>query len=171
MNVCSPAACQLAIQRYPSLEATSASTSDAFQGSEIQDGDFAESGALVVLASASKLKVLNAIVAKTESKDSVGSVVQTIQNPALGGQSACNFRSARFGRGDISRDKLFTVVNSLPDKKGKGKTRKRFVRMSVSLGLNADFLLLFGAALSPHGMQRIGNSSTRSGFLTVPPPS
>ncbi|EPQ30935.1 uncharacterized protein PFL1_01833 [Pseudozyma flocculosa PF-1] len=56
-------------------------------------------------------------------------VIQTIKNPALGGKGPCSFRAARFGRGDASRERLFTVVNAAPagGRGPKAKIRKSFV--------------------------------------------
>lgn len=51
-------------------------------------------------------------------------VIQTIQNPAIGGRGGCTFRAARFGRGEASKERLFTVVNAA-NAQGKGKARKR----------------------------------------------
>ena len=128
---------QVALQEYPSLRPAWPVGSREFSGEEIYDGDFSESGAVVVLASATRLKVLGGVPVDTTvdpaSEDKTPKIIQTIQNPALGGKAACSFRAARFGRGDASRNKLYTIVNASSGGKGKGKgaARKRYLWSKV----------------------------------------
>ncbi|KDN39843.1 WD40 repeat-like protein [Tilletiaria anomala UBC 951] len=127
----------LALQEYPSLRSLWPSDSREFAATEIYDGSFAESGAAVVLASAAKLKVLSTVPPGKEGNEHGPTVLQTIQNPALGGNGTCAFRAARFGRGDASRNKLFTVVNASGDAGGRGK-RSASARKSFVTAWNAE---------------------------------
>lgn len=114
-----------------------------FDKSEIYDADFSHSNTHVVFTSSSKLIVYAtdpfaesnsddaATVAETSTDAAEGyaQTIQTIKNPALGGKGPCSFRAARFGRGEASREKLFTVVNAAQagGKGAKAKIRKSFV--------------------------------------------
>lgn len=121
--------------------------SQDFEGSEIYDADFSHSNTHVVFTSSSKLVVYatdpfpepNADETDTNgtgngdassfSAEGYAQTIQTIKNPALGGKGPCSFRAARFGRGEASKEKLFTVVNAAPagGKGPKAKIRKSFV--------------------------------------------
>ncbi|TKY85929.1 hypothetical protein EX895_004754 [Sporisorium graminicola] len=118
--------------------------SQDFDGSEIYDADFSHSNTHVVFTSSSKLVVyathpfsqanaddaaINDDDASTEIAEGYAQTIQTIKNPALGGKGPCSFRAARFGRGEASKEKLFTVVNAAPagGKGPKAKIRKSFV--------------------------------------------
>ncbi|KAN0065378.1 hypothetical protein ACQY0O_001214 [Thecaphora frezii] len=127
--------------------------SDDFRNDEIYDADFSETGSHLVFTSSSKLVVYSTTPRATpetggdEERDAppaaaaedddegdaaeegYAQVIQTIKNPALGGKGPCSFRAARFGRGDASREKLFTVVNAAPagGRGPKAKVRKSFV--------------------------------------------
>lgn len=151
---------QHALLRYPSLDAPwsdAHATSEPAQ--EIFDTDFSADSAQVVVCAQRGIKVwateagkagegTEAGVSKgnnsTDPAGTAGRLVQTIQNPGLGGASAahaagkastqsatCTFRAAKFGRGDPAsggtRHRLFTVVNSGAGagSKGKGKVDKR----------------------------------------------
>lgn len=96
-----------ALHRYPTLEPAITPTKD-FEDEEIMDADFSEDGSQLVICSGKRLKVLGtfpnpASAAAAESGDGSAEVApppvwHTIQNPALGGQGACEFRAVRFGR-------------------------------------------------------------------------
>ncbi|SNX82170.1 uncharacterized protein MEPE_00876 [Melanopsichium pennsylvanicum] len=115
-----------------------------FDKSELYDADFSHSDTHVVLTSSSKLVVyatepfsepsnLDDATANddvhTNTAEGYAQTVQTIKNPALGGKGPCSFRAARFGRGQASKEKLFTVVNAAPasGRGPKAKIRKSFV--------------------------------------------
>ncbi|CDU25605.1 uncharacterized protein SPSC_05498 [Sporisorium scitamineum] len=115
-----------------------------FDKSEIYDADFSHSNTHVVFTSSSKLVVYattpfseanaddtltNHDNASAQLAEGYAQTIQTIKNPALGGKGPCSFRAARFGRGDASKEKLFTVVNAAPagGKGPKAKIRKSFV--------------------------------------------
>lgn len=119
-----------------------------FDKSEIYDADFSHSNTHVVFTSSSKLVVYathpfsetsaddaaastatNDDNASAQTAEGYAQTIQTIKNPALGGKGPCSFRAARFGRGDASKEKLFTVVNAAPagGKGPKAKIRKSFV--------------------------------------------
>ncbi|KAJ9478908.1 WD_REPEATS_REGION domain-containing protein [Pseudozyma hubeiensis] len=114
-----------------------------FDNSEIYDADFSHSNTHVVFTSSSKLVVyatdpfIESIAPDAETNadtsadaaEGYAQTIQTIKNPALGGKGPCSFRAARFGRGDASKEKLFTVVNAAPagGKGPKAKIRKSFV--------------------------------------------
>lgn len=117
--------------------------SQDFEKSEIYDADFSHSNTHVVFTSSSKLVVYatepfsesspdDAVPngdATGHSAEGFAQTIQTIKNPALGGKGPCSFRAARFGRGEASKEKLFTVVNAAPagGKGPKAKIRKSFV--------------------------------------------
>ncbi|GAC98519.1 hypothetical protein PHSY_006113 [Pseudozyma hubeiensis SY62] len=112
-----------------------------FDHSEIYDADFSHSNTHVVFTSSSKLVVYATdpfiesvapdaeIDTSADAAEGYAQTIQTIKNPALGGKGPCSFRAARFGRGDASKEKLFTVVNAAPagGKGPKAKIRKSFV--------------------------------------------
>ncbi|SAM66768.1 uncharacterized protein UBRO_12729 [Ustilago bromivora] len=114
-----------------------------FDKSEIYDADFSHSNTHLVFTSSSKLVVYSTDPFSESSSDQVitdgdaanasaegfAQTIQTIKNPALGGKGPCSFRAARFGRGEASKEKLFTVVNAAPvgGKGPKAKIRKSFV--------------------------------------------
>lgn len=114
-----------------------------FEKSEIYDADFSHSNTHVVFTSSSKLVVYATDPFSESSSDGAApngdttnqsaegyaQTIQTIKNPALGGKGPCSFRAARFGRGQASKEKLFTVVNAAPagGKGPKAKIRKSFV--------------------------------------------
>lgn len=143
---------QIALHHFPSLEHVwhdktepTASAHDAadaqdtsislpsqdFESDEIYDADFSHSNTHVVFTSSSKLVVYSTTAFReTEKAEGYAQTIQTIKKPALGGQGPCSFRAARFGRGDASKEKLFTVVNAISSAGGKGpkaKIRKSFV--------------------------------------------
>lgn len=117
--------------------------SQDFEKSELYDADFSHSNTQVVFTSSSKLVVYSTEPFSKSSSDEAASpsdvsaqsaegyaqTIQTIKNPALGGKGPCSFRAARFGRGEASKEKLFTVVNAAPagGKGPKAKIRKSFV--------------------------------------------
>ncbi|ETS62661.1 hypothetical protein PaG_03307 [Moesziomyces aphidis] len=114
-----------------------------FDKAEIYDADFSHSNTHLVLTSSSKLVVYatdpfadpDSDAASTNGDaasapaEGYAQTIQTIKNPALGGKGPCSFRAARFGRGEASKEKLFTVVNAAPagGKGPKAKIRKSFV--------------------------------------------
>ncbi|PWN40036.1 WD40 repeat-like protein [Ceraceosorus guamensis] len=148
---------QHALLRYPSLESAWSDTSAKPESvQEIFDTDFSEDSAQVLVCAQRSIKVWATEAGKegdekgvgggkTSSGAHAGRLVQTIQNPGLGGHSAalaagntspqsaaCTFRAAKFGRGDPvnggTRHRLFTVVNSGSGgsgSKGKGKADRR----------------------------------------------
>ncbi|KAJ1019913.1 hypothetical protein NDA16_004194 [Ustilago loliicola] len=117
--------------------------SQDFDKSEIYDADFSHSNTHLVFTSSSKLVVYSTDPfsesnnedapsngdAATSSAEGYAQTIQTIKNPALGGKGPCSFRAARFGRGEASKEKLFTVVNAAPagGRGPKAKIRKSFV--------------------------------------------
>lgn len=145
----------MALHRFPSLAPAWQAPKEDFAGQELFDADFSEDNAQVVFASGKGIRVYstlplplpaltpaaaeaaeralpdpddeNSQAAKTASA-LPPTLLQVIQNPALGGTGTCSFRSARFGRGDPdnggTRHRLFTVVNAGQAAK-KGKARKR----------------------------------------------
>lgn len=148
---------QIALHRYPSLtpvwkdvgEPSSSALAAAeakdtsisipsqdFDKSEIYDVDFSHSNTHIVFTSSFKLVVYSTdpftdsdAVDSSQSAEGYAQTIQTIKNPALGGKGPCSFRAARFGRGEASKQRLFTVVNAAPafGKGPKGKIRKGFV--------------------------------------------
>ncbi|EST06005.1 Anaphase-promoting complex subunit 4, WD40 domain protein [Kalmanozyma brasiliensis GHG001] len=117
--------------------------SQDFERSELYDADFSHSNTQVVFTSSSKLVVYatepfsesnsddaaSPTDESTRSAEGYAQTIQTIKNPALGGKGPCSFRAARFGRGEASKEKLFTVVNAAPagGRGPKAKIRKSFV--------------------------------------------
>ncbi|PWN46914.1 WD40 repeat-like protein [Violaceomyces palustris] len=147
---------KIVLHRYPSLQPVwtpSSGTEEKeipeadFVNDEICDADFSESGTHIAFTSSSKLGVYSTAAhpfkGSVDQDDSQGDVegegsaqaIQTIKNPALGGKGPCSFRAARFGRGDASREKLFTVVNAAP---GGGRGPKAKVRKSFVTAWDAD---------------------------------
>ena len=127
---------QLALQRFPALTHVWKTVED-FSSDEIYDADFSHSDSHVAFTSSSKLFVYSTTPSEQSDADGEGTpqVIQTIKNPALGGKGPCTFRAARFGRGEASRERLFTVVNAAASpsqgRGAKAKVRKRYVCVCV----------------------------------------
>jgi prolactin regulatory element-binding protein len=126
---------QVALHRVPSLarawaEPPAPPKSQDGAAQELFDADFSADSSQVVFASGRGIRVFATPAdGAADSEDGDGPrLVQTIQNPALGGTSTCAFRAARFGRGKKmdggTSDRLFTVVNAGQTPGAKGKQAK-----------------------------------------------
>ncbi|GAA5888882.1 hypothetical protein JCM5296_005030 [Sporobolomyces johnsonii] len=106
---------QLSLLSYPDLDEVFPSIT--YDGEEVFDADFDDSGEMLAGTSSNKLCVWS--TKPVVDKDKPHEPLQVIERPVLKKELACTFRAAKFGRKATSTN-LYTVVNASPA----GRTRK-----------------------------------------------
>ncbi|GAA5920105.1 hypothetical protein JCM1841_004100 [Sporobolomyces salmonicolor] len=106
---------QLSLLSYPDLDEVFPSLT--YDGEEVFDADFDDSGEMLAGTSSNKLCVWS--TKPVVDADKPHEPLQVIERPVLKKELVCTFRAAKFGRKSTSSN-LYTVVNAAPT----GRTRK-----------------------------------------------